>query len=110
MVDVMLHGGDGAGDLLHQPPHRFVLRVQRVSKGNFHFLDSKAASNVSRGTSNQFCEDDPHFAMYEAHICRMERTIAHLTANIQLRLIGVVPEHDEEVGEDKNDSRGLGDQ
>ncbi|KAL2462252.1 hypothetical protein Adt_45672 [Abeliophyllum distichum] len=49
------------------------------------------------------------FAMYEAQLHRMERTITLLTANLQQRLPKVVQENDEEVDEDKNDGGGLGD-
>ncbi|KAL2465182.1 Uncharacterized protein Adt_41033 [Abeliophyllum distichum] len=47
-----------------------VYGVGRVPNVSSSSLDSTVASNVPRGTSNQFCEDahndDPRFAMYEA--------------------------------------------
>ncbi|KAL2481153.1 hypothetical protein Adt_34119 [Abeliophyllum distichum] len=84
-----------------------VCRVGQVSKGSSHSLNSAAASNTPRGTSNQFCKDaqndDIWFAMYEVQLSRMERTIARLTVNLQQRLSGIVPEDYKEVGEDEND-------
>ncbi|KAL2512700.1 RNase H domain-containing protein [Abeliophyllum distichum] len=41
--------------------------------------------------------------MYETQICRMERTIARLTLNLQYRLPEVVLEDDEEIREDENE-------
>ncbi|KAL2505299.1 hypothetical protein Adt_20920 [Abeliophyllum distichum] len=46
------------------------------------------------------------FAMYKAQLCRMERTISHLTVNLQQRLPRVAPEDDEEISKEENDSGG----
>ncbi|KAL2512867.1 hypothetical protein Adt_18467 [Abeliophyllum distichum] len=49
--------------------------------------DSTATSKALRGTSNQFSRnpqnDDPKFALYDAQLRRMKRTIQRLTANLK---------------------------
>ncbi|KAL2532484.1 hypothetical protein Adt_05835 [Abeliophyllum distichum] len=67
-------------------------------------IDSTAASKAPRGTSNQFSGDphneDPWFALYEAQLCQIERTIQHLMANMKHSIPGVVPEKNENDGGD----------
>ncbi|KAL2471753.1 hypothetical protein Adt_39889 [Abeliophyllum distichum] len=153
MADVMLHRSDGAGNPLHQPPHRLhsscvsgrlvARQVPAICATVDHpavdrYLDYKLKAHKNlkeHGPSHPygelsaekwqkcinfftsptfvFCEDarneDPQFAMYKAQLRRMERTIAHLTANLEQRLPRVVPDDAEEVGKDENDSGGLED-
>ncbi|KAL2497382.1 hypothetical protein Adt_22932 [Abeliophyllum distichum] len=122
MTDVMLHGCDGAGDPPHQPPHWLHSSCESASSskqrgisrginlGKTQVASSGASIDELAIVREVLGEHRGHIrGVGQAQLYRIERIIAHLTANLEQRLPGVVPSDDEEVGKDENDGRDLGD-